>query len=62
MSVARKRFKTALPKEPVPPVIMRVLLAKRDMWCPPLFSSGVALVCNGVSQFTVKSSIIFLYY
>ena len=37
MSVAKKRFNTALPKEPVPPVIIRVLLLKRDMVCPPSF-------------------------
>lgn len=32
MSVSKKRFKTELPKEPVPPVIMRVFPANIDMW------------------------------
>ena len=41
MSVARKRLRTALPKEPVPPVIMRVLLVNRDI--------GGFLVCYDYS-------------
>lgn len=41
MSVARKRLRTALPKEPVPPVIMRVLLVNRD--------NGWFLVCYDYS-------------
>ena len=31
ISVRRKRFKTALPKEPVPPVIRRTLSLKMDI-------------------------------
>ena len=31
MSVGRERFKTAEPKGPVPPVIMRVLFLNRDI-------------------------------
>lgn len=33
MSVLRKRLSTALPKEPVPPVISKVLLVNRDIVC-----------------------------
>ena len=34
MSVLKKRFKTAFPKEPVPPVIISVLFANSDIFLP----------------------------
>ena len=52
MSVARKRFKTALPKEPVPPVIMRVLFLNRDMFFSYVyFKDVIANRSTGVAIF-----------
>ena len=38
MSVARNRFKTALPKEPVPPMIRRVLFLNNDIFYSTSFA------------------------
>ena len=52
MSVARKRFKTALPKEPVPPVIMRVLFLNSDMFFSYVyFKDVIANRFTGVAIF-----------
>ena len=42
MSVFKNRFKTACPKEPVPPVINNVLFAKTDIKIP----LSVRVVCS----------------
>lgn len=59
MSVFRKRLSTALPKEPVPPVIKSVLLVKRDIVSySPLFS----VFCEGKPHVLVVLFIMELDY
>ena len=60
MSVARKRFKTAFPKEPVPPVIMRVLFLKSDIFSPS--NQFLFLLNKAIETYTLRNSFLTVIF